>query len=301
MRLIARIREEVHFELPLREIFENPTVEALATKIENREIRKYKPLINFKKQCSRVPIFCIHGGGGSGVIYSHLSNAMNKEQPLVGIQARGLESNEEYHDSLDAMVEEYVNAIRKAQPSGPYYLAGYSFGGIVAHAMTRKLELLGEKVSLLIIFDTQTIFSKNLSRDQLEDELLTNIANELGVDPKEAVFTNIEFIQKVRNNLEMIGMIPENTPIEMVRRMLIQSINCNVLLKDHILEKCKAPILLFKCSELSDTTDAEAYAWLDHTYSEVQVVEVNANHLNLLWNPSSVKVLAMEIEKCLGY
>ena len=96
-------------------------------------------------------------------------------------------------------------------------------------------------------------------------------------------------------------MIPENTPIEMVHRMLIQSINCNLLLNDHNLEKCNAPILLFKCLELSEAKDAQVYAWSEYTNSEVQVVEVNATHLNLLWDQSSVKVLAAEIEKCLGY
>ena len=96
-------------------------------------------------------------------------------------------------------------------------------------------------------------------------------------------------------------MIPKNTPIEMVHRMLIQSINCNLLLSEHILEKCNAPILLFKCLELSETKDTQVYAWSDHTHSEVRVIEINATHLNLLWDPSSVKVLAMEIEKFLGY
>jgi aspartate racemase len=51
------------------------------------------------------------------------------------------------------MAQSYVAAIRLQQPSGPYYLAGASFGGTVALEMAQQLLAAGEEVALLIQFD----------------------------------------------------------------------------------------------------------------------------------------------------
>jgi acetoacetyl-CoA synthetase len=52
------------------------------------------------------------------------------------------------------MVDAYVAVVREAQPSGPYALAGYSFGGLVAYEMARRLRARGEQVELLALLET---------------------------------------------------------------------------------------------------------------------------------------------------
>ena len=44
--------------------------------------------------------------------------------------------------------------IRALRPHGPYLLAGYSGGGVVAFEMAQQLKALGEEVPLLVFFDT---------------------------------------------------------------------------------------------------------------------------------------------------
>jgi aspartate racemase len=52
------------------------------------------------------------------------------------------------------MAAYYLAEIRAFQPEGPYYLAGSSFGGLVAFEIARQLECTGQVVGLLALFDT---------------------------------------------------------------------------------------------------------------------------------------------------
>src|SRR5689334_25000388 len=52
------------------------------------------------------------------------------------------------------MAETYLDSIRKIQPNGPYSLAGYSFGGLVAFEMACRLRSAGETVALLALLET---------------------------------------------------------------------------------------------------------------------------------------------------
>jgi thioesterase domain-containing protein len=51
------------------------------------------------------------------------------------------------------MAERYVGAAREVQPEGPYRIAGWSMGGVVAYEMARRLQMLGERVEVLVLID----------------------------------------------------------------------------------------------------------------------------------------------------
>jgi thioesterase domain-containing protein len=74
--------------------------------------------------------------------------------PVYGIGAKGLADGQTPRRSLAEMAVAYNAAIRGKQQRGPYRLAGYSFGGIVAHEMARRLQLDGYEVSLLALIDS---------------------------------------------------------------------------------------------------------------------------------------------------
>jgi thioesterase domain-containing protein len=72
---------------------------------------------------------------------------------LYGLQARGLDGKSEFPGSLRQMAADYLEQIRTVQADGPYYLLGFSFGGIVAHEIAAQLRAGGEEVAALIILD----------------------------------------------------------------------------------------------------------------------------------------------------
>jgi thioesterase domain-containing protein len=75
------------------------------------------------------------------------------DQPLYGLQARGLDGTSEPARSVQEMAAEYAGQIRAVQESGPYHVLGWSFGGIVAHEIAVQLQAGGEQVAALIIMD----------------------------------------------------------------------------------------------------------------------------------------------------
>lgn len=96
----------------------------------------------------------MHGLGGEVSELLHLVQRLEGNRTVYAIQARGIDGVEEPCDRIEDMATDYLAHVRSIQPHGPYLLAGYSFGGLVALEMARSLRTLGEPVSLLALIDS---------------------------------------------------------------------------------------------------------------------------------------------------
>lgn len=81
---------------------------------------------------------------------------MDPVQPLYGLQAIGMQPGCEPDRRIETMAARYVTVVRQVQPSGPYYLGGHCYGGLVAYEMARQLEALGETTALLVVIEGAT-------------------------------------------------------------------------------------------------------------------------------------------------
>ena len=79
---------------------------------------------------------------------------MDPEQPVYGLQAKGLNGIDQPLDKLEDIAAHYISEIVQHDPSGPYALAGYSFGGTIAFEMAKQLHAMGKKIKLLALFDS---------------------------------------------------------------------------------------------------------------------------------------------------
>ena len=108
-----------------------------------------------KSSGDRPPFYCVHGVGGNVLEFMDLARHIPADQPFYGIQALGLSGRAlRKKFTIQEMAEHYIAAIREAQPQGPYYLGGSSFGGWVAYEMARQLTASGQPVGLVAMFDT---------------------------------------------------------------------------------------------------------------------------------------------------
>ncbi|HEY4564908.1 MAG TPA: thioesterase domain-containing protein, partial [Thermoanaerobaculia bacterium] len=96
----------------------------------------------------RRPLFCVHSVGGEVVAYHEMARLLGPEQPVWGLQAPDPPLEE-----VVEMAEQYVAAMRSVQPRGPYRIAGWSMGGIVAFEMARQLEAQGQTTEVLAMID----------------------------------------------------------------------------------------------------------------------------------------------------
>jgi thioesterase domain-containing protein len=111
-------------------------------------------LLTIQPAGPRTPLFCVAPVLGTAVVYVHLARELGADQPLYGLQPPGVDGREPPLTSIEAMASRYVESIHQVQARGPYYLGGWSFGGIVAYELARQLAECGDEVALLAVIDT---------------------------------------------------------------------------------------------------------------------------------------------------
>jgi amino acid adenylation domain-containing protein len=154
VRLIGRIEQELHAELPLLTIFKHPTIRELADQLRCQDGQvPLSLLVPLQPDGHRNPLFFVHPSGGSVHWYLELSRLLGEDQPFYGIQAQGLNSQTPPHDSIESMAAHYVRAIRSFQPQGPYFLGSWSMGVVIAYEMACQLDEAGEQIGLLALLD----------------------------------------------------------------------------------------------------------------------------------------------------
>ena len=154
VRLFSRIAEEFDRHLPLGTIFHAPTIERLAALLRERpRPDPASSLVVIHAGGTLPPFFCVPGVGGNIVGYADLARLLGPDQPVFGLQARGLDGTAEPLTRVEDMAAHYVGEIRALFPRGPYLLGGASFGGRVAFEMARQLDAMGCQVSLVALFD----------------------------------------------------------------------------------------------------------------------------------------------------
>jgi thioesterase domain-containing protein len=126
----------------------------LFTELESPDAEKGRSLVPLHSNGKGSPLFCIHGLGGHVATFVPLARQLRPERPVYGLQAQGLASDQQPHNRIENMAAYYVDEIRSLQPQGPYLLAGWSMGGLIALEMARRLNDVGQRMGLLVMLDT---------------------------------------------------------------------------------------------------------------------------------------------------
>ncbi|WKX71641.1 non-ribosomal peptide synthetase [Streptomyces sp. XD-27] len=155
-RLTSRARDTLGVELEIRTLFAAPTVADLVAHLDGRFAagQALDALLPLRRRGSRPPLFCVHPAGGLGWLYAGLLRYVDPERPVYALQSGGLSGPAPLPGSIEEMAAEYLARIRTVQPTGPYHLLGWSFGGAVAHAVATLLQDEGEEVAFLSVLDT---------------------------------------------------------------------------------------------------------------------------------------------------
>ncbi|KWT61107.1 hypothetical protein ADL21_14980 [Streptomyces albus subsp. albus] len=155
-RLAARVRAALGVRLPVRLLFEAPTVAGLAVRLDDDDrAAGLGVLLPLRRTGARPPLFCVHPASGLAWPYARLVGLLDAEQPLYGLQARSLTRPDLAPATTAEMAADYAEQIRAVQPHGPYHLLGWSWGGRIAHQVAVRLRELGHEVALLAILDSE--------------------------------------------------------------------------------------------------------------------------------------------------
>ena len=155
VNLFAQIEKQFGNNLPLSTLFQSGTIAQIAQIIRQKDwLSPWESLVPIQPNGTKPPLFYIHGGGGNLLVYRDLVMALGSDQPVYGLQPRGLDGKYVPFQKIEDMAAFYLTQIRQIQPHGPYYLAGLSSGGVTGWEISQILHAKKEKVALLALFDT---------------------------------------------------------------------------------------------------------------------------------------------------
>ena len=152
-QLFARIEKALGRDLPPGPLFKAPTIESLAALLngtgENGNGNRWTSLVEIQPRGSKTPLFCVHGGAGTVLLFHPLASHLAPERPVYAFQAQGLYGRELPHSNFEEMAAHYIKEMRTVRPHGPYLLTGWCSGGIIAFEMAQQLARMGEQVAML--------------------------------------------------------------------------------------------------------------------------------------------------------
>lgn len=154
IEILLTLEKELNKPLPVTILYRAATIDALAEAVDNLGKSAPSLLVNLKEGNGGPPLFLVHGLSGYVMELRNLAQRLEFAGAVFGIQANGLADECEPMTDVLAMAASYVAAIRTIQPNGPYLLAGYSLGGLIALEMTRLLDRQGDRVDRLFLIDT---------------------------------------------------------------------------------------------------------------------------------------------------
>jgi amino acid adenylation domain-containing protein len=178
--LINRIEQKLDKRLPLTSLFQNGTIASLAQLLAQETTQPASsPLIAIQSQGNKTPFFAVHPIGGNVLCYANLAHYLGTDQPFYGLQALGLQEAEKPVNSIEEIARVYIQAIQAIQASGPYYLGGWSMGGVIAFEMAQQLSAQGQTVALLTLIDSYSpILLNSVNNEENYSNSLTEEFNE---------------------------------------------------------------------------------------------------------------------------
>jgi amino acid adenylation domain-containing protein len=157
VQMLARINSASGVQLTLATLLRNSTIQQLADQIRGHAAGRPVPcVVAIQPHGSRVPLFLLHSAFGDLLMWRNMLPYFPPDQPVYGVQPPRQGGDLESFSCLEELAARYVSEIIRAEPRGPYALAGYSFGGNFAFEIAQQLRARRADVALLAIIDTET-------------------------------------------------------------------------------------------------------------------------------------------------
>ena len=307
VKVIIEIEKITGKRFPLSALFEYSTVEKFAKLLRKDQEINSDCLVPLKPTGNKTPLFIIHGAGLNVLNFVNLSNQFDEDQPVYGIQGTAKEYDE-WYESIEAMAAHYIDAIVKINPTGPYALAGFSFGGVVAFEMTRQLRQQGKKVILTGLLDSyldssyyyESYSQKKLIRyldltykrlDFLKEMLLSWEAFKMRINSKK------DYI--VKKHFGYNNTMTDQEALALEQFIEADSMVKTIVDRYHIKPQNIEVDLFRSKDDLHYKLDPTHLGWKKAALKGVKIHNIPGNHLDILAPPND-KILARMLQDILN-
>ena len=320
--LMARIESATGKRPTLAALLQQATVAHLASVLRQEPSGLQPIVVEMQPRGTRKPFFCVHPAGGSVLSYLELARLLAPDQPFYALQADG---GDNACRRVGDLAGRYLAEILAAQPTGPYYLGGHSFGGVVAYEMARQLQAQGHTVALLVLLDSMAA-SPGMEWPRDGDAILmANFALHLGLpvdqellSRKFAKLTTEEQLAEVMRRAKQAGLVPAEMRHDEARHLLATLESHVEARSRYVPQPYAGRVTLFRAHEqllaaaalrrrpglvkavrqIAGRVADPEMGWGGLGMHGVEVHELPGNHFSML-RPPHVSTLAGELRACL--
>ncbi|MGK4585674.1 amino acid adenylation domain-containing protein [Kitasatospora sp. HPMI-4] len=307
MRLVVLIEQRYGISIPLSEFIAAPTVAELAGRLRSGGAQTaFDPLVPIRPGGAGRPVFFVHPMGGNVLCYVRFARYLPEGRPFYALQAAGADPGTEPLGSVEELAAEYISALRRTQPSGPYVIGGWSFGGFVAFEMARQLQAAGEEVEQLVLLDTTAL--NRMRRGYTDDDALLGwFFWELlwlqrgGDSPLEAIPAELTALDEKFDFIAQLaiaeGVLPSGSSAAVVRRLFrvyeanwraAYAYRPDVVEQDMTLIHALEPlpeVLDSMHTAVGSMHQDPSNGWREWTSGELTVIDVPGDHLSIMEEP----------------
>ena len=307
VKVMSAIEKQTGKRLPLSVLFDNSTIEKLAKKISSGEEEKWTALVPIKTSGTKDPVYLIHGAGLNVILFKSITKYLDKDQPVYGLQAIGLNKPAVLPTTVEDIARIYINEIMEINPEGPYCLVGYSMGGFIAFEMAKQLHVMGKKIKLLGMMDT---YAGNNDRS---DPKFIKLSKKLFRQTKKLPFLIKSFSNYPKETLDyQFSMLKQKVTKKSAQTELPETIhftpyeleiynNYKIAQQHYTLSPIDIRISLFKVQKrLYFLEDLKYLGWAGFTKKGINVYEVPGDHRTFLYPPNDEKfaeILQLALDK----
>ncbi|MFW9080921.1 non-ribosomal peptide synthase/polyketide synthase [Pseudomonas sp. P2757] len=151
---LVNLMQRAGLQVTLAELFQHPSIESVATLLSRGDAVAEQPegLVIVRAAATGTPLFLVHEFSGRDVYFPALGMHIAGEFPIYGLP--GVPLGQPQLRTLECMAARMVGIMRSVQPQGPYRLAGWSFGGLLAYEIAQQLLGLDQAVAFVGMLDT---------------------------------------------------------------------------------------------------------------------------------------------------
>jgi thioesterase domain-containing protein len=326
-QMVSRIKRALKVDLSLRTLFEAPTISALMLKMEHADsaistlppspVSRLLPsnLVPIRPHGDLTPLFLIHPIGGEVQYAVELARYLDGNQPVYALAASGIAVGEMPHTSIREMAAAYLKAIRQVQVSGPYMIAGWSLGGMIAYEIAHQLLTAGEAVRFVGMVDTGSspfLRAQRRAEHTFEEQAfefdeckaLMHWIVDLHPDVSDArqhpAYGELVAWMENKDVDAMIAvcqresLLPAHLDIAMVRRMLAVYRTSANAADEYEAPPAKVTVTYFA----ADRNEGEdpTLGWRDLLGDRLEVTTIGGSHLSIVKSPH-IEKLAREISR----
>lgn len=308
IELMFKIETKLGIKLPLASLFSQPNIKGLALLIDKKERPSWKYLVEIKPEGNKTPLYLVHGAGLEVLVFQDLIKYVDAEQPVIAIQAVGLNDDEYPGDSIEEIAAKYVREIIQHNPHGPYSIAGFSAGSIIAFEIARQINAQGRTISFLGNFDfaVDNLIKKIPVKQKLKKMISEFIPRQIHAFkclfkfPKQAFKFQKEFARlRIMSNLARLGFKVEEVEAQSMEKKYRIMDQYQKALASYKIQSYDGAIDLFLSKiKVYYIKDKETLGWKPYALKGIRRHKVDGDHDSMILPPNS-KSFAKKLQEVL--